>query len=139
MGFFDKIREIFKPKVNTQQAKIACVATNAEFLISEMHRFNGTNARVPKTSDMKAADHYPTRQQFIDEFGSWRQALVAAGFKAPTDKYSEDDIILKIQQFVKENNRIPLLKEFNETTDIPNSLYKDIFGSWTKAVRAAGY
>ncbi|MDD4247548.1 MAG: hypothetical protein PHT13_00320, partial [Methanosarcina sp.] len=42
-------------------------------------------------------------------------------------------------QFVKENNRIPLLKEFNETTDIPNSLYKDIFGSWTKAVRAAGY
>lgn len=145
MGLFSKLKKIFSseaklnPVAEIPKLKIACVATYAEFLISELHRFKDENNRIPRAGDMKNIAGYPTQRNFANEFGSWNDALIAAGFKISMNKWSNDDIIIKIQHYVKEHGVIPTLNEFNATTEIPRGIYKERFGSWTKAIIAAGF
>ncbi|MDP2593908.1 MAG: hypothetical protein Q8P36_01020 [bacterium] len=49
-------------------------------------------------------------------------------------KFSAESMLQKIQDFYKENGRIPLKREFNSW-----HLYAKAFGSWNKAIRAAGF
>lgn len=55
--------------------------TTREFLISEIQRFYKLNGRVPKRRDMVVGDGYPCIADFINEFGSWNNAVKESGFK----------------------------------------------------------
>lgn len=52
-----------------------------EFLISELHRFYDENDRVPMSSDMLAKNGYPAAGAYQSHFGTWNNALEAAGFE----------------------------------------------------------
>lgn len=49
-------------------------------------------------------------------------------------RYTREDLINKITRFYKENGRIPLKREFNSF-----EIVKREFGSWNKAIVAAGF
>lgn len=52
-----------------------------EFLISELQRFYNENGRVPRLRDMMATNGYPSAHTYKIYFGSWNNALIAAGFE----------------------------------------------------------
>lgn len=51
------------------------------FLINEIKRFYDEYGVVPKYKDMKVYNGYPSIKEFTNEFGSWNNAVEAAGFK----------------------------------------------------------
>ena len=52
-----------------------------EYLISEIQRFHDENGRIPLNRDMLICNGYPSLYLFTKEFGSWNNAVEAAGFK----------------------------------------------------------
>lgn len=55
-------------------------------------------------------------------------------------KYSDHELIQYIQDFYKENNRIPQARDFRTKTNYPDSsTFESRFGSWNKAIEAAGF
>ena len=51
-----------------------------------------------------------------------------------TEKYSDTDLLERIQNFYRDNGRIPLKREFNAW-----DIYAARFGSWNAAIRKAGF
>lgn len=55
-------------------------------------------------------------------------------------KYSDKDLIYYIQKFVKNNNKIPISRDFKKNPNYPHEItYEVRFGSWNKAIEAAGF
>lgn len=53
---------------------------------------------------------------------------------------TREQLILTIKQFYKKNGRIPFYTEFRAKVGYPNpDTYKAVFGSWNKAIKAAGF
>ena len=50
-----------------------------KFLMSELRRFKSENGRNPKQRDMQSKFAYPSFVTYINHFGSWNTALLAAG------------------------------------------------------------
>ena len=64
-----------------------------------------------------------------------RRALARKNFSTYWKKpYSKKELLVKIQQFHLKNGRIPLKREFNMYRE-----YQQRFGSWNKAISAAGF
>lgn len=54
--------------------------------------------------------------------------------------YSKEKLIEKIKEFVQQEGRIPTKKEFANNPSYPDYVtYRDYFGTWNNAIRAAGY
>lgn len=54
--------------------------------------------------------------------------------------YSKENVIEKINEFVKNENRIPTKNEFNKNPLYPNhATCRDLFGSWNNAIKFSGY
>lgn len=51
-----------------------------EFLISELHRYNEEFGEIPTKDKIIANSEYPVATPFQRAFGSWNNALIAAGF-----------------------------------------------------------
>ena len=54
---------------------------NKKFLISELQRFELENGRNPRTYDMQNKFGYPAAGTYTNYFGSWNNALIAAGLE----------------------------------------------------------
>lgn len=54
---------------------------NKKFLIFELQRFVLENGRNPRAIDMQGGFGYPSRSVYISHFGTWNNALLAAGLK----------------------------------------------------------
>jgi hypothetical protein len=61
--------------------------TDAE-LINELRRFYNENGRVPRRDDMKYSNGYITAARFINQFGSFTNALLNAGLQPRTHLYN---------------------------------------------------
>jgi len=79
-------------------------------------------------------------------FGSWAKAVEEAGFEprppgmcGREPVYSENEALEWIDTFVKEFGVVPRPVEIKGWPGPSLGVYKRIFGSWTEAVRAAGY
>lgn len=76
------------------------------------------------------------------EFGTWNAAIKAAGFD-PCIQYRHDreTALQAIRDFVARNRRVPTVREFRAATaEHPSSSwYALMFGSWSEAVRQAGF
>lgn len=61
-------------------------------------------------------------------------------YEATHPLYSKTTLIEMIERFYRENGRIPFYEEFNSNPKYPNpETYKVAFGSWNKAIEAAGF
>ena len=58
-----------------------------KFLISELQRFIEKNGKNPKQINMQIKFGYPSYATYRDQFGSWNDALTAAGLEV--NQYQE--------------------------------------------------
>lgn len=95
--------------------------------------------RPPTTTDMDergpcSANTYKRR------FGSWNAALRASGLSVNRERdVDEVDLLQEIARLAGELGRPPILEEMQEEGRFGATVYRDRFGSWGKALAAAGY
>lgn len=112
-----------------------------EQLIDKMQQWVKENGRIPIAVDFSGNPRYPSQDTYQKEFGSWNNALADAGLVI-REKYSKrptrDKLIEILQQWVKENGRIPVEQEFRNNPKYPSyGTYYNEFGSWNNALAHA--
>ncbi len=94
----------------------------------------------PFINEMDELKGYPSSSAFVYQFGSWNEALKAAGLKVNRIKeYSREELITYLQKAVKELGRTPSGDEMNKLNGYPSvTAFTNQFGSWNEAIEAAG-
>ena len=111
-----------------------------DFLINEIHRFIKEFNRVPIAKDFDSNINYPSRDKYRKIFGNWSNALLEANLPLNHVFYYTDEFLeSEFNRFVKENGRIPIFREFNNSEYPSFWCYQNRFGSWNNAVKAYGY
>jgi hypothetical protein len=90
----------------------------------------------PSASEMNAHDDTASATTYQARFGSWNDALRAAGLE--TAGYSDDDLCQLLEELAAQLDRRPTADDIAAREDLPNlSTFQDHFGSWNAALEAA--
>lgn len=113
-------------------------------IIEAIQKYYIENNRLPVRRDF-SGDGYPSHTTVLVYFCTWNNAIEAAGF-TPKNKQnksykdcSKEGIIEAVQRFYKKNNRIPQYRDFSSKNYPNNKTVQKYFGTWNKAIEAAGY
>lgn len=117
-----------------------------ELIILSIQAFYIENNKIPVYSDFTKNPKYPSHSMVTKYFGTWNKGIEAAGFliinKSPNKAYydcSKEGLILAIQKFYEENNKVPTQKDFDKNPKYPTfTTIRKCFGSWNKGIEAAG-
>ena len=134
-----QIRKIFKERgyvVDTSNSN----TWNKSEMISILIDCSIKLGKAPKTRDLVKVQGAPQYLAYVKHFGSWENALKEANIVPyPDILWPPELIIEKILEFNKLNNRIPQAVDFSANIYYPNySTVQEKFGSWNKAIEAAG-
>ncbi|ACM58521.1 conserved hypothetical protein [Halorubrum lacusprofundi ATCC 49239] len=107
-------------------------------LIADLQRLGEELDRRPKTTDVSehGAHGLATYQR---RFGSWREALEAAGFDPYADRPSDDDLLADLHRLHEEREKVPSLLDVEDDGAYSGTAYQGRFGSWSAALDAAGF
>jgi len=105
-------------------------------LIEWIHQLE-KNGKPPEFGDMKDCDEAPSPIIYRERFGSWDDALHAAGYDSRVP--DRGALIRLIDRHVAEHGRTPSLYNVEDWERVTQHDYKVQFGSWTNALHAAGY
>ena len=97
-----------------------------EVLIDEIQRLDDSDNLLPYASEMDSDTVYKS-YDCLQEFGSWDEALEAAGI----DKRAR--LLEELRRVRDELGRVPKMTEMNHHGRVSASMYANFFGSWTKA------
>ena len=118
-------------------------AWTPEECIQAIHDFCVENGRIPQTRDFENSEgKYPSIKTIVRYFGSWNSGIEATGYTPIIQKdWSPERCIQAIHDFWEENGYIPQSRDFkNSGGKYPSSFtVSNLFGSWNKAIKAAGY
>ncbi|AUX09314.1 hypothetical protein AArcSl_1685 [Halalkaliarchaeum desulfuricum] len=114
------------------------VSTQA--LIDELHRLTEKLGGPPTLAQLREHGEY-SATTYYDRFGSWNNALEAAGYASrdPDSKIPVDDLLEELQRLADELGEPPSAAQMNEHGDYWASTYRDRFGSWNEALAKAGF
>lgn len=119
-----------------------------EQLINYIHDFVAETGEIPNVRNFISNSEYPSDYFYRIKFGSWNKAIEAAGYtisnrtpnKPLENAYTKENLLNYIHKFVFETNKIPITKDFIDNNKYPSYVtYQKYFGSWNKAIEAAGY
>ena len=111
----------------------------AEELLSELKRLGDELGRAPRRTEMRELGEFGT-SVFRERFGSWNDALQAAGFDpVQVHGISREVLLEAIQELAEELGRAPKRKEMREEMGYAERPFRRVFGSWNNAVEAAGF
>lgn len=85
-----------------------------------------------------------TSETYIDEFGSWADAITAADLRNVSQDSSHEELsigqalIQTLQRLDEETEVFPTMNDVRERTDFSPEEYKSEFGSWENALGAVG-
>ncbi|ELZ96560.1 homing endonuclease associated repeat-containing protein [Haloferax sulfurifontis] len=109
-----------------------------EDLIRALQNLAETLGSKPTAAENQAHPATPSTQTYTRRFGSWNEALEAAGFRA--GPLTEDDLTEMIRDLADDLDRVPTVGDVNDAEDLPHVwTFQDRFGTWNEAVRAAGF
>ena len=83
--------------------------------------------RLPKTTDVQQDDEQPSVAAFRSEFGSWDEALEAAGIDKRAGLLSE------LRRVAEKVGSEPTMSQMNDVSVYSTQMYARFFGSWTAA------
>ncbi len=112
-----------------------------EQLIGKLYEWIKKYGRIPQARDFVNNPNYPSFAIYQKEFGSWNNALIETGIgiRKKDKKYSIEQLINILQEWLKENGRIPQLRDFVNNPNYPSfAIYQKEFGSWNNALIEAG-
>jgi len=111
---------------------------DSEELLAELTRLSGALGRTPRQADMDERGEL-SPSVYKREFGSWNNALRAAGFK-PAKRHGipADELIEELDRLSDELGRPPTTDDMDNSGRYSTPPYFDRFGSWYAALEAAG-
>jgi len=108
-------------------------------LLDEIQRLERELDDTPTSVDMNELGEY-WAADYQDHFGGWNDALREAGLEPNQPrKIPTDDLLNEIQRLAKEFNKTPTKKQMNDVGEYYGQSYRRRFGSWSEAVRQAGF
>jgi hypothetical protein len=104
--------------------------TREESLLETLRSLHERLDRLPKTTDLHDVSGV-SQHDYIREFGSWDEALEAAGIDK--EQYLIDDL----QRVATEIGSKPGTTDVNQIGEYSSGMHQTYFGSWDKALEAA--
>ena len=108
-------------------------------LIDNLKQLRVKLGRNPVMKDLRTPSSYP----YINTFGTWNNALKAAGMKATmkgaAKKYTKPQLKKMLRDFYKKNRRVPSKRDFEKKGYPNSSIFAGYFGSWNMALEAVGF
>jgi len=105
-------------------------------LIENLIKISEELGRAPRIRHLT----YPSLEAYKRVFGSWSNALKAAGF-TPLDqsKYTKERLIGILKQIYAKTGKAPTSKMLPSLNNCPGiQVFKSRFGSWSNALKQAG-
>ena len=114
-------------------------AEKEQVFINEIQRLRQDLGRTPTASDMGNHGRHSTTA-YQSQFGSWNNALKAAGFD-PNSRgdVPEDELLAEIKRLETKLGKTPTKREMNSYGEHGAKTYQKQFGSWNNALKAAGF
>jgi len=109
--------------------------SNAE-LLAELERVADEYGTPPRFEDMRQHGHYRART-YVGRFGSWDDALDAAGIDPPTREIPTADLIADLHRLRDELGERPTSTDVAREGEYGLATYQRRFGSWGEAAAAA--
>lgn len=110
-----------------------------EELIISLQTLSGQLGRSPFVSDV-GKNNLPVWSTYAKAFGSWNDALRAAGLEINVNRgYTPERLIQDIRDLAEDLGRVPTRRDCKAKEDTASQkVYTKVFGSWNKALEAAG-
>lgn len=112
-----------------------------EELVAELQRLADKLGHPPTTTEMNSDGEF-SAGVYLNRFESWGDALEVAGLDADTSKrgqrYTDDELLAELRRLASELGRQPTTTEMEERGKYAYATYTSRFGSWEKALDAAG-
>jgi hypothetical protein len=111
--------------------------TNTE-LLDALHEFVDEHGHPPTVTEVNGTDEFPSADTFVSHFGTWNNALDAAGFEPRLRRRSNEELLTELREFAS-GGEYPTHTAVGDCEDMASpSTYKRRFGSWSDALDAAG-
>ena len=111
-----------------------------EELISALQSLGDTLDKTPLAKDMDEHGNF-SAISYWKEFGSWKEALDAAGFEARSiesvNKLNREDLIDELKSLASDVDRTPTTTDMQKHGAYSPGTYINRFGSWEKAIKLA--
>ncbi|RKS75783.1 hypothetical protein BDK61_4299 [Haloarcula quadrata] len=109
-------------------------------LLEELQRLADDLNKKPTALDMNKHGRY-WRSTYKNEFGSWNNALEAAGFESENvgATITADELIEEINRLATEIGGTPRFKHMEDLGNYDPTTYSQHFGSWNEALDEAGF
>lgn len=110
-----------------------------EELLKELRRLDRDLGRAPHADEMTELSNFG-KNTYTYRFGSWRNALAAAGLEPDVggNRVSDEELLNEIHRLADIVGGTPSAKEMDELGEYGTTTYDSRFGGWTAAVVAAG-
>jgi len=129
-GSWNKALEAADLKINKYISK--------EQLIEDLQQFAEKLGKTPTCEEMRSNGPW-SGTPYGKHFGSWNKALEAADLEINQEKYiSKEQLIEDLQQFAEKLGKTPTHAEMDNSGHRGVQPYYRHFGSWNKALEAAG-
>ena len=107
-------------------------------LLDALHEFADEHGHPPTVSEANDTDEFPGADTFVRHFGTWNNALDAAGFEPRLRRRSNQELLTELREFANDGE-YPTHTVVGNCEDMASpTTYKRRFGSWSDALAAAG-
>ena len=113
---------------------------NKQYLINKLQEYYNTFGWVPDQRDVQYTFDYPNPKQYVKEFGSWTNALEAAGFNPEIAKYTytSEELAGALWDYYYTYGKYPSSVDIDDNPNYPASqTFINRFGSWDLAYQYA--
>lgn len=116
------------------------MATSDDELVAEIRRLEEELEHVPRQKDIRERSEHPL-SAFRRAFGSWNDAVREAGFKPYPERrrISEEELVDALHELAEEVDGPPSAEQMTAYGEYSHAVYIDRFGSWSAALREAGF
>ena len=107
-------------------------------LLDLLREFADEHGHPPTAPEVNDKDGFPGADTFVGHFGTWNNAIDAAGFEPRLRRRSDEELLAELREFAS-NGEYPTHTAVGNCEDMASpSTYKRRFGSWSNALDAAG-
>lgn len=109
-------------------------------LLAELQQVGDEIGGLPSAEDVEQHSRHPLAA-FVDEFGSFPEALAAAGFDLPDFEFmpSDAELLSDLHRIFAIVHKRPTHADVDEHGQWYPKLYKDRWGNFTNALEAGGF